>query len=1067
MRRKHFYSGLFAILFGSGLVLLSLANSDRKLRSEFLSQAQEISRKLPGDLLNNLKFSLEDKTSPDFITLSRQMKDLSLQMRMKWRPATRFFSIYSMKKTGDSIVFGPESIPETDFRASPPGTSYRDYPEGLLHVFENGEPLILGPFTDEYGTFVSAFISVDQDLGNIVLGMDLMADDWMFSLFLHSAVPIGLWAILLVFCFCYFWQIQTIEPSPRPILARLYPALAVVLLTLIGIFVWFSTRQYLLSMREKVNQAAMEIQAEYEQELNRQTSILKSLAKLIAHDVQTQNAIETGNYFWIQSRWSAGFETLKSSGILDYFYVIDKEQICRIRLHRINDNLDKIERFTVLEAKRTGKLTVGLDMGTMGNLGLRVVYPVIRNNEILGFVELGQNLEELYQGVLRHSSDQLAVMLKKKLVSQSEWEQRFKFDYPGYGWDDFTDHVPQFVTDTTIFSEFFSGSESLPFDSEDIKIANRCFRNLRIPILDTRGQKVGHLILLKDITSIKAEYQQTLLISFLFGSVFVVLIFGIVFVLLYRTDRSIALSQSQIREREERFSQLLEHERTIVWEVNPLGLITYISPAVESILGYSPESLITRRFLYDLHIDTGRDTFQAVLCSIFSSTEIVPNLECRFFTKSKQILWFNTCVIPVCSDTGSQLGFRGSSTDITRKKVVEAQVIEKTRALETATETAKQLALEADTANRLKSEFVANISHEIRTPLNGIIGMLSLLKNPDSEENKKEHLILLEESSEHLLALLNDILDISKIEAGKLILETQDFNLIRLVNTSVELMRPVADKKGLSLVLCINQDVPETIQGDPNRLRQILLNLIGNAVKFTESGGVRVRVSLVHLESGADLIRYEIEDSGPGISKSLKPKLFEKFVQGDSSAARKHGGTGLGLVICKQLVELLGGTIGFDLLDTGSCFWFYHPLQLTSDSFVTQCTSGKKVLVVEDNRINQMVARGILNKMGISVDIAQNGFEALDKLNQSHYDLVLLDVQMPGLDGYETVKRIRSQELPEKIRGIPVVAMTAHAMEDDRQKCLDSGMDDYIAKPISLSVLQSILPKWIHLQRND
>ncbi|MBW7876599.1 MAG: response regulator [Candidatus Cloacimonetes bacterium] len=1065
MRRKHFYTGLFAILSGLGLVLLSLANSDQKLRSEFLSQAEELSRKLPGDLLQNLKFSLEDKTNPDFLTLSRQMKELSLQMRMKWRPATRFFSIYSMKKNGDSIVFGPESIPETDFRASPPGTRYRDYPQELLHVFENGEPLILGPFTDEYGTFVSAFISVDQDLGNIVLGMDLMADDWIFSLFQNSAVPIGLWAVLLVFCFCYFWMLQTIDPSPRPILARLYPSLTAVLLTLIAFFVWFSTRQYLLS-REKVNQAAMEIQAVYEQELNRQTSILKSLAKLIAHDVQTQNAIETGNYFWIQSRWSAGFETLKSSGILDYFYVMDKEQICRIRLHRINDNLDKIERFTVLEAKRTGKITVGLDMGTMGNLGLRVVYPVIRNNEILGFVELGQNLEELYQGVLRNSSDQLAVMLKKELVSQSEWEQRFKFDYPGYGWEDFTDHVPQFVTDTTIFSEFFSGSESFFSDSEDIRLANGCFRSLRIPILDARGKEVGHLILLKDITSIKAAYQQTFLISFLFGSVFVVLIFGIVFVLLYRTDRSITLSQSQIREREERFSQLLEHERTIVWEVNPLGLITYISPAVESILGYSPESLIKKRFLYDLHIKSGRNTFEAVLCSIFSSTEIVPNLECRFFTKSDQILWFNTCVIPVCSDTGSLLGFRGSSTDITQKKVVEAQIIEKTRALEMATETAKQLALEADTANRLKSEFVANISHEIRTPLNGIIGMMDLLKHPESEEHKIEHLRLLEESSEHLMALLNDILDVSKIEAGKLVLEVQDFNLKRLVSTSVQFMKSIADKKGLSLVLCINQDVPETVQGDPNRLRQILLNLIGNAVKFTDSGEIRVGVCIGCDQSGSDMLRFEIEDSGPGISKTLQPKLFEKFVQGDSSAARKHGGTGLGLVICKQLVELLGGTIGFKPLATGSCFWFHLPLKLTSDSIVTQCTFGKKVLVVEDNRINQMVARGILNKMGISVDIAQNGFEALDKLQQSHYDLVLLDVQMPGLDGYETVKRIRSLKSP-KCRGIPVVAMTAQAMEDDRQKCLEAGMDDYTAKPISMSVLQSIVSRWIHLERND
>ncbi len=1060
--RKHIALASGLILAGLILVIVSVLESDRSMRLELLLNAERIAGKISGNHMDSLGFSIADKTNPDFVYLSKTMRELSLQLQTEWRPATRYFGIYSMKMDGTSILFGPESIPELDPRASPPGTEYKAFPPELLEVFEKRKSTIIGPFTDEYGTFVSAFVPIESDSGNIVLGMDLLADDWTFSQLQKSVVPIVLWVVLVIFCFCYFWLVQRIDPYPKPMIRRLFPSLICILFLLFFVASWFAGKQYVFSMRNEVNQMSMEVQAEYEQELKRQTAILSSLAHLIALDASTQKALIDSDYSRIQNRWMNGFENLSTVGVLDYFYTIDKEQICRLRLHRIQDNQDKIDRFTLREAKRTMRMSSGLEMGIMGNLGLRVVNPVVFEEQIIGYVELGQNIEGLYQGVHIRSGNQMAVMVKKDLILQSEWESKRKTGVQDFLWERLGGYVPLFVTESKIFTDFFDRAENIEPETQDIELAGRIWRHLKIPVLDAGSREVGYLLILVDITAIKTSFQQTLMTVGLSGLVLLFLIFGVIFVLVYRTDQSIAISQSQTVEREARFSQLLEHGRTIAWEVNADGLITYISPGVHSILGLNPESLIGSKCLYDLHIETGRDTFKSTLSAIFQSRDSITNLESRFATSNNDALWFATSAISMTDKDGSCLGYRGSSIDITLRKMVEAELLDKNKQLKRATEISNQLALNADTANRSKSEFLANISHEIRTPLNGIIGILDLMQ--DSMVGKKEitYFEVLNESAHHLLTLLNDVLDISKVEAGKLHLESLDFDLHKLMDTAINLMRLGAEKKGLNFTLTMDQHVPVRVHGDANRLRQILLNLIGNAIKFTEIGQVEVRVSVLSTQDNQEYLRFDIKDSGPGISESIRPTLFDKFCQGDSSTARKYGGTGLGLAICKELCHLMGGKIGVDFPDaTGSCFWFCIPLVLPKKIVETH-EIGKRVLIVEDNRINQMVAQGALLKIGLEVDIANDGFEALDKLSQMTYDLVLLDVQMPGLDGYETVKRIRSQEFSEQIRKIPVVAMTAHAMEEDRQKCLDAGMNDYTTKPVSSKVLQSVISKWIH-----
>jgi two-component system, sensor histidine kinase len=506
------------------------------------------------------------------------------------------------------------------------------------------------------------------------------------------------------------------------------------------------------------------------------------------------------------------------------------------------------------------------------------------------------------------------------------------------------------------------------------------------------------------------------------------------------------------------------------------GRITMVNKATLDWLGYTEEELLGK----DMRLILGseeelfyRDAVERII-----ERRVINNVEKSFHTKAGgEIPVLFSCSIMRKGD-GPIQGIVCVALDIAERKKAEA-LLEQSRE-------------KAVAASKAKSEFLANMSHEIRTPMNGVLGMMDMLLRSQLDEEQKRFADTAYSSANLLLYILNDILDLSKIEAGKMELEQIHFHLSEEVEDVIELFSVRAAAKGLALCLTVDEGTSDSVRGDPVRLRQILSNLIGNAVKFTDKGEIKVRAGQVKQQGNAVSLRFEISDTGIGIDEEAQQSIFDSFSQADASTTRKHGGTGLGLSISRQLVQLMGGTMGVESrLGEGSTFWFTvrlerslhkverrRPVKRECIRNITETAlhsairgksagesggndwTGRRILLAEDNLVNQQVALVMLASLKSRVDVANNGREAIEAHSRGSYEVIFMDCQMPEVDGYEATRAIREQEKKSNLPRVPIIALTAHAMQGDYEKCLAAGMDDYLTKPFTMEQLFSSLRRW-------
>jgi PAS domain S-box-containing protein len=516
---------------------------------------------------------------------------------------------------------------------------------------------------------------------------------------------------------------------------------------------------------------------------------------------------------------------------------------------------------------------------------------------------------------------------------------------------------------------------------------------------------------------------------------------------------------------EEKFRQLAENIKEVFWMMNAAGTeILYISPAYEQIWGRSCASLYERAmdWMEAIHPDD-REPAHAIFMKQLQGESI--DSEYRITTPDGKEKWICDRAFPVRDEAGQLIRVAGIAAEITERKRYEAELI--------------QAREHADASNHAKSRFLANMSHEIRTPMNGVIGMNQLLLETDLTAEQRRFVEVALNSGRTLLTLIEDILDMSKIEAGKIALENLEFSVRQTVDQVVQLLGVQAGGKRLRIVSRVSSEIPEPLRGDAHRLRQVLTNLIANAVKFTDRGEIAVEANLDSLSESAASIRFTVMDTGIGIRADRIPALFSPFVQADASTTRRYGGSGLGLAISKQLVEMMGGSIGVSSWEGhGSTFRFtatfsqvaldrrqsasrsatlHHDESIHSAINSARHGHGERILIAEDDLTNREVILAQLKKLGYQGVIAANGAEAVEAIERESFDMVLMDCQMPLMDGYEATRRIRAMTHAH----IPIVALTASAMSPDRERCLREGMDDYLAKPVELPRLAGMLAKWI------
>ena len=1228
-RRSWIAAAVAASLAGGALFIWWMAaRTDENLRDELLQQARVAAQIVEPADLASLGGAEADLASPVY----RRLKANLAQMRRS-TPKSRFLYLLGRRPApGGAVFFFVDSEPERSADYSPPGQVYAEVSDGIRASFDSSVAVVEGPTTDRWGAWVTALVPVrDPATGSViaVFGMDVGADTWRRDVIAGTVLPAGVvFAVLLQLVAWALANRVPVRASLRPIQQRLMVPLAATLVLLVAGAGALLMSQHRRGIDDHSRELLTAVSERLDGMTRRQAAALTAIGDVLQREPDLVAAMRAGDRRRLTARYAPLFALLGGRAGLSEMTFIGPDGKILLRVDDPERSGDLVDTAALSEAARTRRPMASLEAGRRGTPILRTLQPIVDGDALVGYLALGRDGDDLLRALHADQGMEAAFIVGKDRIDRAAWESGMRARGREANWAAFPDEalvyssLPRFPAEVAALIDQTRGEAGQ--HPQPTTFSGQSWRMLCVPVSSGDGAPSGRLIVLHNVTGELAAERELLAASA--GAAILVLggVFGFVYVLLRRTDRAVTRQQEALRETGANFERLFRRNPAPMALSAPEGgRFLDVNDAFLTTLDYTRNEVIGRG-AGDLDLFPDLAEQQAMAWRLQREGHL-PGTHLRVRRRDGAIL--DGLFSGECITVAGAPSCLTVMLDITAHTRAEAELLVLNGELEAATLRANQMAVHAELASAAKSQFLANMSHEIRTPMNGVIGMTGLLLDTELTDTQRRYADTVRASGEALLGLINDILDFSKIEAGRLDLEILEFDLQTLIDEFAATMALRAQEKGLEFTCAAAPEVPVLLRGDAGRLRQILLNLTGNAIKFTESGEVAVSVAIAgesRSQSGGRIgtdsvqLRFCVRDTGIGIPASKLGILFDKFTQADASITRKYGGTGLGLAISKQLAELMGGAIGVQSeVGRGSEFWFTARLGLqpvcarvepplaadlegvrvlvvddhaTNREILTTrlgawgmrpadaadgasalealghaaalgdpfrvavidmqmpgmdgewlglaikaderiaatrlvmltslgargdtrrleqigfsacltkparhdelkralalalaggptsaaapivaprpakplagmfAGSRARILLAEDNITNQQVALGILTRLGLRADAVANGAEAITALETLPYDLVLMDVQMPVMDGFEATRRIRDARSAVRNHAIPIVAMTAHAVQGDREICLDAGMSDYVSKPVSPAALAAALERWL------